>query len=300
MMIKRTDLASEAHKLWQEGAKETSELAGVKARTVWEKGFEIETVNVLDEAGETALSKPKGTYISMELTPMLNREEGAFNCAAELLAEKLKELLRLDKGDLVLVCGLGNSAITADIIGPSAAKNTLATRHLTERMPEEFAAFRPVAVVAAGVLGTTGMESAEIVEAVAKKIKPAAVIAVDALASRRMARICRTVQLSDTGIVPGSGVGNARRELSRRTLGVPVIAIGVPTVVDAGTLAADLMEQAGIGEREPSDFADFGGQMVVTPRDIDSRAAECARLIGYGINMALHDISADDVTMLIN
>lgn len=299
MMIKRTDLASEAHKLWREGAKETSELAGVKARTVREKGFEIEIVDVLDEAGEAALSKPKGTYISMELTPMLNREEGAFNCAAELLAHKLKELLQLGKDELVLVCGLGNSDITADIIGPSAAKNTLATRHLTERMPEEFGAFRPVAVVAAGVLGTTGMESAEIVEAVVKKIKPAAVIAVDALASRRMARICRTVQLSDTGIVPGSGVGNARRELSRRTLGVPVIAIGVPTVVDAGTLAADLMEQAGIGEREPADFTDFGGQMVVTPRDIDSRAAECARLIGYGINMALHDISADDVTMLL-
>ena len=299
MMIRRTDLASEAHELWRQGAEETTELAGVRARTVREKGFEIETVDVLDEAGEAALGKPKGTYISMELTPMLGREEGAFNRAAELLAEKLKGLLRLEKGEPVLVCGLGNSAITADIIGPAAAKNTLATRHLTEQMPEEFSAFRPVAVVEAGVLGTTGIESAEIVEAVVKKVRPAAVIAVDALAARRMARICRTVQLSDTGIVPGSGVGNARRELSRKTLGVPVIAIGVPTVVDAGTMAADLMEQAGIGERSPADFAEFGGQMVVTPRDIDSRAAECARLIGYGINMALHDISADDVTMLL-
>lgn len=299
MMIRRTDLASEAHELWRQGAEETSEIAGVRARTAREKGFEIETVDVLDEAGEAALGKPKGTYISMELTPMLGREEGAFNRAAELLAEKLKGLLRLEKDEPVLVCGLGNSAITADIIGPAAAKNTLATRHLTERMPEEFSAFRPVAVVEAGVLGTTGIESAEIVEAVVKKVRPAAVIAVDALAARRMARICRTVQLSDTGIVPGSGVGNARRELSRKTLGVPVIAIGVPTVVDAGTLAADLMEQAGIGERSPADFAEFGGQMVVTPRDIDSRAAECARLIGYGINMALHDISADDVTMLL-
>lgn len=299
MMIRRTDLASEAHELWRQGAEETTELAGVRARTAREKGFEIETVDVLDEVGEAALGKPKGTYISMELTPMLGREEGAFNRAAELLAEKLKGLLRLAHGESVLVCGLGNSAITADIIGPATAKNTLATRHLTERMPEEFSAFRPVAVVEAGVLGTTGIESAEIVEAVVKKVRPAAVIAVDALAARRMARICRTVQLSDTGIVPGSGVGNARRELSRKTLGVPVIAIGVPTVVDAGTLAADLMEQAGIGERSPREFAEFGGQMVVTPRDIDSRAAECARLIGYGINMALHDISAEDVTMLL-
>lgn len=300
MMQRRTDLAAEARELWREGAKATSELAGVKAEAARENGFETETVDILDEVGEAALGKPKGRYISIELTPLLSREEAAFDRAAELLAKKLRELIGLKKEDTVLVCGLGNSAITADIIGPAAAKNTLATRHLKERMPEDFARFRPVAVVEAGVLGTTGIESAEIVKAVADKVKPTAVIAVDALASRRMARICRTLQISDTGIVPGSGVGNARRELSEKTLGVPVIAIGVPTVVDAGTLAADLMEQAGIGERAPSDFADFGGQMVVTPRDIDSRAAECARLIGYGINMALHDISADDVTMLLN
>ncbi len=300
MMTKRTDLAAEARQLWCESAKNTSELAGVKAETVREQGFEVETVSILDREGEAALGKPKGTYISIDLTPLVSREEGAFARAAGLLAEKLRGLMSLRDGDAVLVCGLGNPAITPDNIGPAAAKSTLATRHLVERMPEDFAAFRPVAVVEAGVLGTTGVESAEIVGAVSKKVKPAAVIAVDALASRRMGRICRTLQIADTGIVPGSGVGNARSELSEKTLGVPVIAIGVPTVVDAGTLAADLMEQAGIGETDSADFAEFGGGMVVTPREIDSRVAECARLIAYGINMALHNITADDVTMLLN
>lgn len=300
MMIKRTDLASEAHQLWREAAGETSKLAGVRAETVTENGFAVETVDILDGAGERALGKPKGTYISIDIAPLMSREEGAFDRAAELLAHRLRELLALSDGKTVLVCGLGNSAITPDNIGPAAAKSVLATRHLVERMPEDFAAFRPVAVVEAGVLGTTGVESAEIVRAVAEKVKPAAIIAIDALAARRMARICRTLQLSDTGIVPGSGVGNARSELSEKTLGVPVIAIGVPTVVDAATLAADLMEQAGVGESDSADFAEFGGQMVVTPREIDSQAAECARLIAYGINMALHNITAADVTMLIN
>ncbi len=299
MITRRTDLAAEAHRLWRESAGETTELAGVKAESREEEGFPIEVVSILDEEGEAALGKPKGTYISIDLAPLADRVEGAFDRAAALLASKLKELLNLKEKDAVLVCGLGNSAITADNIGPGAAKMTLATRHLVERMPEDFAAFRPVAVLEAGVLGTTGVESGEIVEALAEKVKPAAVIAVDALAARSMARLCRTLQLSDTGIVPGSGVGNARKELSRNTLGVPVIAIGIPTVVDAATLAADIMEQAGIGERAGEDVARFGGQMIVTPRDIDSRSAECARLIAYGINMALHNISADNVTILL-
>ena len=299
MMKKRTDLAAEARELWRESAGETSELSGVAAETSRESGFDVETVRVLDTAGEQAIGKPMGTYISIDLSPLMKHEEGAFPRAAAVVADKLRGLLDLKEGDTVLVCGLGNSAITPDNIGPGTVKNTLATRHLVAAMPEDFAGFRPVAVVEAGVLGTTGVESAEIVRAVSEKVRPAAVIAVDALASRRMGRICRTLQLADTGIVPGSGVGNARSELSRSTLGVPVIAMGVPTVVDAGTLAADLLEQAGKGEVDSEDLAQFGGDMVVTPREIDSQVAECARLIGYGINMALHGLTVEDVTMLL-
>ena len=298
MIARRTDLAAEACRMWQEAAGETTKLPGVKARTEQADGFELEWVEVLDGEGEAAIGKPKGIYVSIDISPLIRREEGAFSRAAELLARKLREILKLRDGGCVLVCGLGNSAITPDNIGPAAAKQTIATRHLIEKMPEDFAAFRPAAVIEAGVLGTTGVESAEIVKAMTEKLKPEAIIAVDALAARKMARICRSLQISDAGIVPGSGVGNARSELSKNTLGVPVIAIGVPTVVDAATLAADIMEQAGV-EAESADLADFGGKMVVTPREIDTQAADCAKLIAYGINLALHGISFEDAAMLM-
>ncbi len=299
MITKRSDLAAEAHELWREAAGETTELAGVKARTRIERGFAVETVRILDEEGEAAIGKPQGCYISIDLTPLVGREEGAFERAAELTAAKLRSLLDIRAGDAILVCGLGNSGITADNIGPGAAKQILATRHLKEALPEEFAGFRPVSVIEAGVLGTTGVESAEIVSALTEKLHPAAVIAIDALASRRMGRVCRTLQLADTGIIPGSGVGNARKELSRGSLGVPVIAVGVPTVVDAATLAADIMEQAGMGEHSPADLSQFGGAMVVTPREIDSRVADCTRLIATGVNMALHGLTVADAQSLM-
>jgi spore protease len=175
----------------------------------------------------------------------------------------------------------------------------LATRHLVSALPETFGAFRRVAVLETGVLGNTGMESAELVRAVAEKLRPDAVIAVDALASRRLGRVCRTVQLTDTGVAPGSGVGNARRELSLGTLGVPVVGLGVPTVVDAATLAADLTELSGLGEVSAEDFGEYGAGMMVTPREIDQQIALMARLLGYGIDLALHDLSVSDVTALV-
>lgn len=298
MIAKRTDLAAEACELWRESAGETSELPGVIARSEKEQGFDIERVEIINEAGEAALGKPEGRYISVDISPLAAREEGSFGRCADLLARELRELLGLKKEAGVLVCGLGNSAITPDNIGPAAAGQILATRHLREHLPKDFADLRSVAVVETGVLGTTGVESAEIVRAVAEKVKPAAIIAIDALAARKMSRICRSLQLSDGGIVPGSGVANARCALNKNTLGVPVIALGVPTVVDAATLAADIMEQAGV-ERESADLAGFVGQMVVTPREIDGQVGECARLIAYGVNMALHDISAEDAALLM-
>ena len=197
------------------------------------------------------------------------------------------------------MAGLGNEAITPDSLGPRTLRHVLATRHLVSSLPETFGAFRPVSALATGVLGNTGMESAELVKAVAEKLRPDAVIAVDALAARRLGRVCRTVQLTDTGIAPGSGVGNARKELSRGTLGVPVVGLGVPTVVDAATLAADLTEQAGLEEISASDFGEYGGGMMVTPREIDQQITLMARLLGYGIDLALHDLSVGDVTALV-
>ena len=194
----------------------------------------------------------------------------------------------------MLVVGLGNRAITPDAVGPQVQAHTLATRHLVAAMPEQFGAFRPVAALAAGVLGTTGMESGELVQAVCRAVRPAWVIAVDALAARSVERLCRTIQLSNAGIVPGSGVGNHRFALDEQTLGVPVAAIGVPTVVYGATLAADLLghEPQGLGE---------AGDLLVTPKDIDSQVADLSKVIGYGINLALQpQLSVEDVELLLS
>ncbi len=300
MLQRRTDLAGEARELWRESAAETGRLPGVEAREETENGYRVETLHILDSRGEEALGKPRGCYVTLELDPLLDREPGAFSRGAGLIAAKLRSLLQLQPGEGVLVAGLGNSAITPDNLGPKVVSHTLATRHLVESLPEQFASFRPVCALETGVMGVTGLESSELLAGVVERLKPAAVIAVDALASRRLRRVCRTLQLSDTGITPGSGVGNSRQELSRRTLGVPVVALGVPTVVDAATLAADLAELANIASPEPADFGEFGRSMMVTPREIDTRMEELSRLIGYGINLALQEgLSLEDITALM-
>lgn len=301
MLKRRTDLAVEATQLWQEQAGETTQLRGVQARDSVREGYKVTTVRILDESGAQALGKPVGTYITVELDGLLRREEDAFPRAARALAAELRGLLDLKEGDAVLVAGLGNRAITPDGIGPKAADHTLVTRHLVERVPEQFGAFRPVSALAAGVLGTTGMESGELVSAVVEKTRPACVLAVDALASRSLRRVGRTVQLSDTGIVPGSGVGNHRMALNRETLGVPVIAIGVPTVVDAATLACDLLSEAGREDLDPAALSGAGENLIVTPREVDTQVGDLAKVIGYGIDLALQSgLDVADIDLLLS
>ena len=301
MLKRRTDLAVEATQLWQEQAGETTQLRGVQARDSVREGYKVTTVRILDESGAQALGKPVGTYITVELDGLLRREEDAFPRAARALAAELRGLLDLKEGDAVLVAGLGNRAITPDGIGPKAADHTLVTRHLGERVPEQFGAFRPVSALAAGVLGTTGMESGELISAVVEKTRPACVLAVDALASRSLRRVGRTVQLSDTGIVPGSGVGNHRMALNRETLGVPVIAIGVPTVVDAATLACDLLSEAGREDLDPAALSGAGENLIVTPREVDTQVGDLAKVIGYGIDLALQSgLDVADIDLLLS
>ncbi len=296
--MKRTDLALEARELWRE--KTSSALPpGAETETREEGGSTLEALAVTSEEAAAALGKGVGKYITIFPEALLRREEGAFEKAAALLGRELRALLGLAEGASVLVAGLGNEAITPDSLGPRTLRHVLATRHLVASLPETFGAFRRVAALATGVLGNTGMETAELVKAVTEKLRPDAVIAVDALAARRLGRVCRTVQLTDTGIAPGSGVGNARRELSRETLGMPVVGLGVPTVVDAATLAADLTELSGRGEAAPEDFGEYGAGMMVTPREIDQQISLMARLLGYGIDLALHDLSCADVTALV-
>jgi len=196
--------------------------------------------------------------------------------------------------------GLGNAAMTPDAIGPLAADSILVTRHLIAAQPRHFSGFRPVAVQRTGVLGSTGIESAEAVRALVSQLRPAAVIAVDALASRRAGRVCSTIQLSSTGIIPGSGVGNHRTALNRETLGVPVVSIGVPTVVDSATLAADLLEEAGIHHIDEATLRAGHGSLMVTPQDIDAQVRDLAKVIGYGINWALQDLEIEEINALLS
>ncbi len=291
----RTDLALEARELWQQSAGQTTKLEGVRAREGERFGLPVTVVEVLDERGEKALGKGRGTYVTVELFGLARREKAVFARSVRAVAEQLRGLLGELKGDdCVLVAGLGNRAITPDCIGPEVCRHTLATRHLLEQLPEQFAGFRPVAVLAPGVLGTTGMESGETVKAVCAALRPARVVVVDALACRGVERLCSTVQLTDAGIAPGSGVGNRRAALDRESLGIPVAAIGVPTVIDGATLAADLTGQA-VPEGAP------GRELLVTPRDIDSRAADIAKVIGYAIDLALHPgVELEELELLLS
>lgn len=275
----RTDLAAEQRELTA-GA---GELKGVRANTQTRGGFDITTVEILDAEGEKALCKPIGKYVTLGLEPLMCRTSEAFEDAAELLAELIRSLLPSDDGKGTLVAGLGNDEMTPDAVGPLAVNSVIATRHLKRGMPEDFAAFTTVSAVKPGVLGATGIESAELLRSACRAADPARLIAVDALASASLDRLCRTVQLTNAGIVPGSGVGNDRAAVNQKSLGLPVLAIGVPTVVDAAAF---------------SDSPDAAG-MFVTPRDIDASVRDVAKLIGYGINLALHDgLTVADIDML--
>ena len=296
MRIRRTDLAMEARELWQESAGELTALPGVEARDSVREGIPVNTVRVLDREGERALGKPRGSYVTLTLEGVASRAEDVFGRAVRAVAGELSGLLdQAAPEGLVLVAGLGNRAITPDAIGPKVHQHTLVTRHLVRQMPEQFGALRPAASLAAEVLGTTGVESGELIQAVCDRIHPACVVAVDALASRSLARLCRTVQLADTGITPGSGVGNHRLGLTRESLGVPVIAVGVPTVVDGATLAADLL-----GSEALPDLG-AGGDLLVTPKDIDSQVNDLSKIIGYAISMALQPgMTVEELDLLLS
>lgn len=296
MRIRRTDLALEAQELWQESAGKTTQLRGVEAHDSTREGIPVTTVRILDDEGAQALGKPVGSYVTLTLEGVAWREEDIFGRSIRALATELSTLLEgVPETGLALVAGLGNRAITPDSIGPKVHEHTLVTRHLVAQMPEQFKAFRPVASLAAEVLGSTGVESGEVVRAVCEKINPACVIAVDALSSRSLQRLCTTVQLADTGITPGSGVGNHRSALDQETLGVPVIAIGVPTVVDGATLAADLLNL------EEPPHLEGGRDLLVTPKDIDSQVADLSKIIGYGISLALQPgLALEDLELLLS
>lgn len=260
-MENRTDLALESYE-----SQRKTRLDGVKVKE--KNGVSI--VQVLNKTGEQAIGKPMGTYITC-CVPSFIHDTDIFDGRLEKVAALLEDLLP-DTDGCVLVAGVGNTSITADALGPVTNKYVFATRHIMQDLKNSsgFENLRSVATVTTGVLGETGIETAEIIKGVVEEIHPACVIVVDALASSSADRLGTTVQLSDTGISPGSGVGNHRHEISKQVLGVPVISIGIPTVVSTCTLN-------GCADEE----------MYVTPREIDRITEQGAKLIGMSINVCL-------------
>lgn len=288
----RTDLALERF----DAAKKSHGMGrGVEGVTYHRKtisGLAVHTMDIHTEEASNKLCKPCGNYYTISLKKMLKRCDDSFIDGTKCIAEVLRMVL--PKGNRYLIACLGNPQITPDAIGPLCARQVMVTRHLKTYMPEMFADFSEVSLVSPGVLGTTGIESASLVKGAVQAVNPDAVIVVDALAASSMDRLCSSVQICDTGIEPGSGVGNRRYALNRDTLGVPVISIGMPTIVDLSTLLNSI-------EDHDLPKEDSGAQMMVTPREIDSLVSDSAKLIAYGINFALHEgLSLEDIDLFIS
>ena len=285
----RTDLALEQREI---SAPEDTD--GIECEEVKKGEAKITRIEITNENGAKRLNRKMGRYITVEL-PNLSRFAD-FTQTAKIIADELKTLLPQD--GLILVAGLGNDKITPDALGPGCASLIFSTRHIGKELQKSigFEHLRPVARVIPGVLGQNGIETVEILEGIIRRVSPAALITVDALASRRLSRLGSTVQICNTGISPGSGVGNARAEISQNTVGIPVISVGVPTVVDAVTLACDL-----IGENVSKKAEKDSERMMVTPREIDLLIEHASKLVAAAINSALQPhMDIDELLSLVS
>ncbi|MBE7036947.1 MAG: GPR endopeptidase [Ruminococcaceae bacterium] len=309
----RTDLAIEVHEMLTEAA---TELSGVTVHKEQKHNAHISRVKIESLRAQHQMGKPIGNYITVEF-PDVNIAEGEdYENLCRTVAEELSALLPLQKHNTVLVVGLGNQNITPDALGPNVVSKLMVTRHLLQYIPDQIGeGIRPVCAISPGVLGITGMETGEVIRGVTDKIHPDAVIVVDALAARSMDRISTTIQLCDTGISPGAGVGNNRKELNKSSLGVPVIAIGVPTVIDAATIATDTLQMATQKEKNSKLCQELAAMdrdeqytllkealpetlngFMVTPKDVDLFIERVAKVVANGINLALHkNITFQDI-----
>lgn len=280
----------------------SDDIDGIEINKYDDGGVTVTEIKVTNENGSRALDKPVGSYITVEVTPF-SRASDLFSHQLTVLSSQIKRLLPPE--GLVLAAGLGNKTITPDALGPRAAELIFATRHIGSELRKSIGMenIRNAAVIAPGVLGKTGVETGEIIESVVRKISPCAVIVIDALASRRLERLGTTVQMATSGVVPGSGVGNARSRIDEKTLGVPVLSVGVPTVVDAATLAGDLIEQAGYtadGAELEKLLKPIGERIMVTPKEIDLMTERAAQLIAMSINCALQpELDPKDILAIV-
>lgn len=284
IIIFRTDLALEATNILK------NENKGLKKHIKKVDDITITEIEIIDESIAKKIGKPIGTYITIEL-PKLTDDYQNIENKTRFISKEIKKLL--PKKGLILVVGLGNSNITPDALGPKTIDSVLATRHITGEIAKSSGLdnLRPVAALAPGVLGQTGIEVSEIILSVAKNISPSSIIIIDALASKETKRLGRTIQISNTGISPGSGVGNSRPAIDKNTIGIPVISIGVPTVVDAITLVSNIIPDFNedILNLIRSKVYPKGEPMMVTPREVDLLIERASKLIAMSINCALHE-----------
>jgi len=320
----RTDLAIEIREsLYDESGEEINGVE-ITIEEDEELGILVNWVEITNENGAAAMGKPIGNYITLESNAIKENNPETHEEISKILAQKLGKLHNLKSDAVILIVGLGNRYVTPDALGPKVCENIFATRHLGEDVPESLKGkLRAVSALTPGVMGITGIETAEIIKGVAEKIKPDLIIAIDALAARKTSRINATIQISDAGVNPGAGLGNRRVSINKNTMGVPVIAVGVPTVVDAATLVNDTMDKmlhtlsnalpegqtffTMLSTLEESDRYNLiteilhEGNMFVTPKEVDAVINRLSNIIANTLNIALHPgITIDDVNRYLN
>lgn len=311
----RTDMAVEAHEL---AAQAREALRGVREETEELGDVRISRIHVQNKMGEQVMGKRVGHYVTLDVPKLRRRNPELQSTVSKLFADELGALANIPADAKVLVVGLGNEHVTPDALGPKVVERLFVTRHLFRYFPDVLGeGYRTVSAVSPGVLGVTGIETSEIVQGIVEHVKPDVVIIIDALASRSLERVNASVQISDVGIHPGSGVGNKRKAIDAKTLGCQVIAIGVPTVVDAATIANDAMDLvlSKIRDNSPGNEASMlfdrfttqekwqlirelldplGNNLMVTPKEVDEFIDDTAELLARGLNLALHPVMSDE------
>ena len=307
----RTDLANERRDIYKKVNNIENKIDGIESEEQdVNDNLKIERVFITNENGEKAIGKTKGIYVTIDIKNLKIAQDEEIQKASDVLTGELEKILdkHITRKDEILVVGLGNMYVTPDSLGPKVINELDITRHIIKYMPEVLDEnTRNVCGIAPGVLGTTGMETLEIVKGIVENIKPKLIIVIDSLASRSIERISSTLQISDTGIVPGAGVGNTRVELSKKTLGIPVIALGIPTVVELATLVSDgidifidkLQDKAKSNEylnqlqqedkyEEVKEALNVGEyNMIVTPKEIDDLIENMKDIVARGINQII-------------
>lgn len=306
----RTDMAVERNEIYKKQNSLAEGIDGIENANKIIKDIEISKVKITNENGANALGKPVGNYITLDVKEIKNADEERIEEIAEIMADELRNVIgeHVSDTDDILVVGLGNRYVTPDALGPKVVPEIEVTRHILEYMPKIMPEdTRPVSAVSPGVLGITGIETMEILNGIVQNIKPKMLIVIDALATRKLERISSSIQIADTGIVPGAGVNNARKEISINTLGIPVIAIGIPTVVDLATITNECidifienlqqkaMSNSTLNElKEKDNYEEIKEalipkdyNMIVTPKEIDKLIDNMSEIVARGINKSM-------------